>query len=183
MKRQNKDERHIYSNSVWNKIAKTGIKLENLGYKESRNKSNLFYKQKHYVPEKLGKDNANNKGVMFVDLRGTDIVPIWDDPNPITYSKNLPFSQYMVEFILLIRGECSPRLTFYQSMEPDGWAFGLNEIPDGYCKECRSDIINSVKWDILEEDINELLAKGIDPNIEVHYCEKCKDSQKSAYLK
>jgi len=36
---------------------------------------------------------------------------------------------------------------------------------------------------ILEEDINDLLAGGIDPNVELYYCEKCKDFQKSKYLK
>ena len=128
-------------------------------------------------------ENYESKGMMFVDMRGTDIVPIWDDPRPITYFKDLPFESYMLEFIKLIRADCSPRLTFFQDSEPDGWAFGLEVIPDGYCKGCGRDIVSSVKWAILEEDINDLLAKGLDPNIEVHFCGKCKKSHKSKYLK
>lgn len=183
MNRQNKDGRPIYSDEIWNQMVKTGENLEKLGYKESKNKQNLFYKQIYFESEESGKESADNKGIMFVDMRGTSIVPIWDDPHPITYFNELPFNKYMIEFITLVRAGCSPRLTFFQESEPDGWAFGLDKIPNGYCKICGSDILNSVKWEILEEDINDLLARGIDPNIEVYYCEKCKDSQKSKYLK
>ncbi len=173
MIRQNKDERPIYSDKIWHQIIETGKKLEKLGYKESYNKPNLFYK---YIRKSSEKDELGNKqGIFFADLRGTDIVPIWDEPKPITYSKDLPFEKYIVEFILLIRAGCSPRLTFFQSMEPSGWAFGLYEMPSGYCKRCGSDIIYSVKWDILEEDINDLFSKGIDPNIEINYCNICRE--------
>ena len=181
MKRQNKDGRLIYSDEIWNQMVKAGEILEKLGYIESKNKQNLFYKQIYFESDESGENSADNKGIMFVDMRGTSIVPIWDDPHPITYSNELPFKKYMIEFISLVRAGCSPRLTFFQESEPDGWAFGLDEIPDGYCKGCGSDIITTVKWDILEEDINDLLSKGLDPNIEVNYCEKCKKSQKSKY--
>ncbi|MFW9880460.1 MAG: hypothetical protein ACFFG0_45915 [Candidatus Thorarchaeota archaeon] len=165
MKKQNKDGKPIYSDDVWNQMLGVGEKLENLGSQESVKKQNLCYKQLKYEITEKAIDSHESKGIMFVDMRGTDIVPIWDDPRPITYSKELPFRNYMIEFIRLVRAGCSPRLTFFQSSEPDGWAFGLDIIPDGYCKGCGVDIIKSVKWDILEEDINDLLAEGLDPNI------------------
>jgi hypothetical protein len=35
-------------------------------------------------------------------------------------------------------------------------------------------MVTSVEWSILEEDINNLFSKRIDPNIEINYCNICK---------
>ena len=53
-----------------------GKKLETLEYMESQNKPNLFYKK-------------INEKVIFADLRGTEVIPIWDDWRPMIYSKDL----------------------------------------------------------------------------------------------
>ena len=85
MKRQNKDGRPIYSNKKWNQICQTGGMLEKLGYMESKKKPNLFYIRK-------------NNGFIFADLRGTLIVPIWDDLRPLVYkSKELAFESFIKE--------------------------------------------------------------------------------------
>jgi hypothetical protein len=55
-------------------LQKQGELLMKIGYKESKNKPNLFYKSA------LG-------GVFFADVRGTKEVPIWKDTSPLFYWK------------------------------------------------------------------------------------------------
>ncbi len=49
MIRQNKDGRPIFSDHIWNQIRENGEILQKLGYDESFNKPNLFYKQVHLL--------------------------------------------------------------------------------------------------------------------------------------
>ena len=72
MKREDKFGRRIFSANIWSQMLLTGKKLVELGYIESVNKPNLFYSKKDY-------------GLFFADMRGTEIVPIWDDPIPLFY--------------------------------------------------------------------------------------------------
>ena len=173
MKRQHKDGSPIPSDSVWQTMQETGNKLEYLGYIESVNKPNLFYK----TTESLT-DNEEN-GLIFVDVRGTSDTPISEDCRPITYYRNLSFKEYITDLIILKRAGCIPRLTFYTKYEPNGWAFSLEDIPDGHCKECGKDILSAVNWSVLEDGLfNELIElESIDPIIEINYCGACKKSK------
>jgi len=167
LKRQNKDGRTIFDDKVWEQMKEIGHNLERIRYRESKKSPNLFYKNIS--------DNREN-GVIFVDIRGTDVIPIWDDPRPITYYRDISFSRYIKELILLKREECKPRLTFYQRSEPDGWAFLLKGIPGGLCKECGKDIINEVDWGVLEGGLYDKNGKDKKINIhkEIFYCIDCK---------
>jgi hypothetical protein len=55
-------------------LQKQGELLMKIGYKESKNKLNLFYK-------------STLEGVFFADMRGTKEVPIWEDTSPLFYWK------------------------------------------------------------------------------------------------
>ena len=161
MIRRNKDGRPIYSDKIWNQMREKGEILEKLGYKASNKKPNLFYK-------KIG------DGFVFADLRGTSIVPIWDDARPLIYKQNLSYKTFLIEFITLVRAGCDPRVSFYEECEPDGWMFSLSQIPTGYCKRCGEDILYRVKWDLLKEDFFKLYEEGIELSLELEYCETCR---------
>lgn len=169
MKRQNKDGRPIYSDKVWYYLVDNGKKLQKLGYKESFNKPNLFFKI-------LTSDQGNN-GIIFVDIRGTDIIPIWDEPDPIVYKNNsLAFIDFMKE-VVKIRGlGVTIRFSYYDSCEPDGWGFFLNKIPSGYCKRCGKNIIDEVDWNILQDGAYnaKILENPYNVRIEVNHCNICK---------
>src|SRR5208283_5049859 len=72
MIRENKDGRPILSETTWRKLLDTGKKLEALGYTELSLKQNLFSRKV-------------NHGYIYADLRGTEVVPIWDQPVPLLY--------------------------------------------------------------------------------------------------
>lgn len=161
MIRANKDGRPIYNDKTWEQLLDTGRKLEKLGYEESSNKPNLFYKR-------IG------EGIVFMDLRGTNVIPIWDDARPLIYKKNLSFNPYMIEFITLERAGCNPRVSFYDQYEPDGWMFQIGETPTGYCQRCNEEILYSVNWELLQEDCFKLYDKGVFISLELEYCDPCR---------
>ena len=167
MIRQNKDDRPIYKDSIWYQMIQTGVKLRKLGYRESQKKPNLFYKPIKTEIMSCEGNTIQVKGAIFADIRGNVIVPIWEDPRPLIYSKDLPFNIFLPEFIILERGGCSPRVSFYEECEPDGWMFGLDEIPSGYCKRCGEDILFKTNWEVLNQDFIELYNQGINKNLEV----------------
>lgn len=107
-----------------------GRKLLESQWKESINKPNLFFK------EFLGL-------AVFADMRGTGIVPIWDEPYPYLYvsGENEPdwkkrrSMRYAIEDLDLMG--VPHRFSFFEEMEPDGLFFGDEaERPDGKCKMC-----------------------------------------------
>jgi len=143
MIRQNKDGKPIFSDKVWNQILEYGKMLEKLGYEESKKSPNLFYKNLTLKDEKIG--------IIFVDLRGTDYIPIWERPYPIVYhNEYLKFIDFIKEVVRLKRLGIDIRLSFFDKFEPEGWAFFLKEIPIGICKRCGKDIIEEVDWTVLE---------------------------------
>jgi len=77
MKPEDKFGRRIYPKTFLI-LQKYGNILTELGWKESKNKPNLFYKEFDEI-------------IVFADMRGTEIVPIWEDPCPLIYatSQNL----------------------------------------------------------------------------------------------
>lgn len=95
-------------------MLRIGDNLTKIGYREKNKKSNLFYK--------FINDNEE-KGTVFADLRGTLIVPIWEDTSPFTYYKDISFKKYFKELILLKRSGCLPRTTFFQDSEPESIHF------------------------------------------------------------
>lgn len=112
------------------------------GYKEATNKKNLFYK--------------NNKlGCFFANLRGTSMVPIWQDSRPLFHwqlKKEAPNWQkrraIKQELKFLFNEGCVCRLsyefpigneefegTLVAHHEDDGWFIW----DDGYCQYCGKD--------------------------------------------
>ena len=63
--------RKIYL-QVFNRLSNIGVKLNYLGYKEANQKPNLFYK-------------TFEGGRIFADMRGTEMIPIWECPEPLLY--------------------------------------------------------------------------------------------------
>jgi len=128
MKPVTKDGRPIYP-SVFRKLVAIGEKLEEFGWKESRNKPNLFYKEFDDV-------------FVFADMRGTDIVPIWDEPYPLIYARQDHPDWKRRRAISLATNELTTadieyRFSFYDQMEPGGLLFGDEKmLPNGMCKMC-----------------------------------------------
>jgi len=121
-----------FGNPIYSKTYETmlgfGRLLTKHGYVESFKKPNLFYRK------------AEDGTVYFADMRGTDIVAIWEDPSPLFYWK---FPEHVPEWKQrrLIKRELEElpilRLSFYEECEPDGLMFG--EAGDGYCLVCGKD--------------------------------------------
>ena len=70
---QDKFGKPIYS-KPFAEILKNGKILNKKGYSESYNKPNLFYKK-------------TSDGLLFADMRSSDVVPIWEDTRPLFYWK------------------------------------------------------------------------------------------------
>ena len=141
MKREDKFGRRIFSDNIWNEMLATGQKLTKIGYRESRKKPNLFF-------------TKTEQSVFFADLRGTEIVPIWDDPRPLFYWQfdgKLPAWKYRrlvkEELMRLGTNGCPCRLSFEVTNNPifentsvfideEHLIFGWN---DGFCRNCGKD--------------------------------------------
>ncbi len=125
MKPVDKRGRPIYG-KTWDTILAHGHNLLRLGYREARSKPNLFFRKAE-------------EGVCFADLRGTDIIAIWEDPRPMFYARfqapRWKQNRLMREELERLReGGCAVRQSFYvegEWEESDDW--------DGYCKECEKD--------------------------------------------
>lgn len=161
MKIENINGRPIFSEKVWNQMCTIGNLLNNLGYSESIRKPNLFYKKINYENNK-----KDQQGFIFCALRGTEQFPIWEDPSPNLYFKDLTYGLFVKELIILKRNEC-PIKDFTRS----NW-FPFNTISNGYCRKCKIDLINSKDWENLI-----LSQENIVPRIELHYCENCKKNE------
>lgn len=172
MIRQNLDGRSIYYDSIWKTIKKIGEKLIKLGFKESNQKPNLFFN----VLKK--NENYEQNQVYYADLRGTQIVPIWEDPRPLVYGSKVEISDFMKQTIILKRNGCKPRGSFYDMFEPEGWGFLLNDgIPNGYCTQCGKDIVDTTNWALLGENAFEFFEKGIVVAFEIYFCETCREME------
>lgn len=143
MKQVDKFGRKIYP-TKFKILVSIGKRLINLGYVESRRKSNLFYVK------------TEDGDIFFADMRGTEEVPIWESPRPLFYwrisstkRKWLITRIVKQEYKRLVDGKCYPRLSFYQITDADNplsrldyeYAEGCfrDETEDGYCKECGKD--------------------------------------------
>lgn len=63
--------RPIYQH-IYRQLEVIRQKLVRYGYRESQSKPNLFYCSYNIV-------------IFFADMRGTELVPIWEDPVPLFY--------------------------------------------------------------------------------------------------
>ena len=121
--------------------------------------------------------NQDKNGIIFVDIRGTDVIPIWEESDPIVYKNdNLAFTDFMKEVVKLKGSGVSIRLSYYDRCEPEGWGFFLNKIPSGYCKRCGKNVINEVDWTILQGGAYNPKVQQhlINIKIEINHCNICK---------
>ncbi|MFH1821496.1 MAG: hypothetical protein ABH852_03530 [Methanobacteriota archaeon] len=103
-------------------MVSAGRILNKLGYSESHQKPNLFFRK-------------TDDGVFFADMRGTEEVPIWENPSPLSYFKSLKsdLPKWQQEKLRneerdrLRQAGCECRLSFFEESEPD---------PGGLCREC-----------------------------------------------
>jgi hypothetical protein len=119
---------------IFKQLQNIGITLENFEWRESKNKPNLFYK-------------TFNKVTVFADMRGTEVIPIWEEPYPYIYAiSGFEDWERRKAIRLALRdfenGEIEHRSSFYDTSEPDGLFFGPeDEQADGFCKMCEAEII------------------------------------------
>jgi len=87
--------------------------------------------------------------MVFADMRGTEIVPIWDDPYPLLYAFRCNDDWRKRRALRLAKKELDSlgvpiRFSFFETDEPDGLFFEeSNELPDGSCKLCGKEFENS----------------------------------------
>ena len=129
--------------TTYSRMLTYGLLLKKAGYVESYNKPNLFYKH-------------TNEVTFFADMRGTDVVKIWENTEPLFYCKfedNVPLWKQE----RLVNAEhlpCPVRSSFYsfentidkfyglESNEANSLGFdysGEYMLPDGYCIICGKD--------------------------------------------
>lgn len=122
MKPIDKLGRPIYGRT-WERITNLGRLLVQAGYEEHGAKPNLFVRRDHV-------DGMECR--FYADLRGTDVVPIWEDSNPLFYAffrPDPPIDRQRELWLreverLGTRFGVSVRFSFYATSEPDGILFG-----------------------------------------------------------
>ena len=132
MKPIDKFNRPIYP-QIFSILKRYGDELLTLGWAESANKNLLFFKK-------------FNDEIVFADMRGTEVVPIWDDPCPLIYTsskqeawKRRRVIRYAIQE--LDYGNIPHRFSFYQTGELEGlFADEADNLADGQCKTCRNEI-------------------------------------------
>jgi hypothetical protein len=124
--------RPIYSH-IFKQLQNIGTILENFEWRESNNKPNLFYK-------------TFNRVTVFADMRGTEVIPIWEAPYPYIYAIS-GFEDWERRNAIRLaskdfkNGEIEYRFSFPDTSEPDGLFFGPeDELADGFCKMCDAEI-------------------------------------------
>lgn len=114
------------NNKTYKQMIEYGLLLKEQGYIESKKKPNLFYKK-------------IDEGIIFADMRGTDIIPIWEDTSPLLYCNfgdDIPLWKQR-RILNEEKSKCKGRFSFYMDSEPDGLMF--NDEEDGFCKGCSKD--------------------------------------------
>lgn len=165
MLNQDKFGNEIYS-STFKIMLENGNLLLKEGYKESRRKPNLFYKT---IPG----------GLFFMDMRGTEEVPIWEDTNSLFYWKFYDIPNWKARRFLkeelkrLIKSKCPFRFSFEAGNDPifenvNFLSFSPEYlvIDDGYCKFCGKDFQDDGEFCSKECEDKSLLALG-------ELCEVC----------
>ncbi len=144
MIQQDKFGNQIYY-SKFKILIETAKKLQELNYKESFKKQNLFFKK-------------TGEGCMFADMRGTDEVPIWEDTDPLFYwlfNEDIPYWKQRrlieEEIKIFIKRKCPFRVSFdvhdnpifnfenYESGSFVDFEGGEFDWENGFCKKCQKD--------------------------------------------
>jgi hypothetical protein len=122
--------RKIYPN-CYDVLLRIGETLTRLGWRESKKSANLFYKELAGC-------------IVFADMRGTEIVPIWEDPRPMIYVSNDEKEQWkrrrsnIITKKELDKAEVPYRHSFYDLCEEGGLEYGdINwdyKYPDVFAK-------------------------------------------------
>jgi hypothetical protein len=133
MKPEDKFGNPIYPH-IFAVLQRYGSYLESSGWRESKNKPNLFWKSFNGIS-------------VFADMRGTDIVKIWEDPCPMIYAHSEEHEDWKKRRVIrYATEECDAlgvpyRFSFYEDCEPDGLMFGDDdELANGMCKLCHEEI-------------------------------------------
>ena len=167
MQRIDKFGRRIFSNNVWSQLRSIGKKLAELGYIESVNKPNLFYIKMDF-------------GFFFADMRGTEIIPIWDAPVPLLYwsfnydQPNWKSRRHIKEELLKLENHgIEWRVSSFVADDPllvnnvmfIDFENLIFEWDDGYCKFCKNDFQSDGSYCSPEcekrylEEINDAIQK------------------------
>ena len=109
-----------------------GAALERIGFKQSNEKPYLFR-----MPGSVG--------VVFADLGGTEVIPIWEDDSAYIHGKLECPDWRKRQIIKKVREHCHQadvptRLSFYEENDPEGLFFAEYDKPDGFCKVCGSQL-------------------------------------------
>lgn len=161
---------------IYSKLLRWGAAIMRIGYSEANNKPNLFYKR-------------SGKVTHYVDMRGTEIVKLWDDPRPFHYMfHGLDGPRWLVNRLReaerkeIINAGCPLRTTFEEEDDDDdNWFMRYyaatddeqrvmrlynGTVEDGYCKECGRDF----------QDNGHLCPECMPIVVErsLPYCELCK---------
>ena len=176
MKPYDKFGKKIYSNT-YNLLCETGLKLKKIGYKEVKNKPNLFYKR-------FDGDRV------FADMRGTELIPIWEEPVPLVYfdfEDNIQqweqVRKEIKEFQLLEKNNIPWRESFWKEVDIDWIDWSPDKIhwsntygrSDGYCKCCGKDMRNNEYF--CSDGCKNLVTKkelARQINLSDEYCNICK---------
>jgi hypothetical protein len=162
--------RTIYP-GVFSKMNEIGHELEGLGYSESFKKPNLFWKS-------FGKEFT-----AFADMRGTAMIPIWEDPTPLLYiqsKQNAPPWLCRKFFHIVTKELGSQRIPYRESYEllVEGESHLDDEQPHGFCRWCGGELFSgSLFCDTQCENAFMEMEKKIVSNIEKYRFERSKRSQ------
>jgi len=160
------------------------VRLEENGYKESKKNPNLFYR---FV----------GAGFIYADMRGTEEVPIWEDPVPLIYFRfdgNIPlWKQVRIkeeQISKLKEVKCPYRFSFYEFKDETNilhklertdehfasfYEFYDEVFPNGYCMKCGKDIQKNsyhCSDECKEQELKRMAACRI--NASRSSCEICK---------
>ncbi|MFW9890523.1 MAG: hypothetical protein ACFFER_20305 [Candidatus Thorarchaeota archaeon] len=155
----------IYSRT-YRTLLEIGRKLETIGFRESFTKPNLFYRK---MPIEV--DDVERDVSFYADMRGTDIVKIWEDPVPMVYLDGRGLPQWLQKRLLgsevqrLEASNIPHRFSFFHgendffealdrsrnvSREFEDFMqhalYQLFEEEDGFCKACGRDFQAGGLW-------------------------------------
>lgn len=129
MKPIDKKGRPIYAH-IFAVLKKYGRKLDELHWIESVYKPNLFRKSFGDV-------------LIFADMRGTEVIPIWQEPYPLIYvddkcPEDWKMRRALRKAIEELEGVGIPhRFSFYDECESEDVFSGYDvDFPDGLCRNC-----------------------------------------------
>ena len=110
--------------SVWTQLCEIGAKLKMAHYREHTKKANLFLK-------------LESGFLLYADMRGTELAPIWEDPCPLFYvfpadaqedddDSRIKRNKVMATEIYKLQNlGIKVRPSFYESAEPDSDSFDV----------------------------------------------------------